>query len=212
MLLRFRSYNFSVVADLEKVFLQIVLDPRDRDYVRFLWFNNFDPGKKFEEQELIVLRVGRVLFGVTSLPCLLERTLIVHVETFSDVDPGFVKRLLDSLHVDDLISGCDTHEEVENFFLKCKERLKLASFNLKKFLEQTVYEKTGDDKTLTENVNPDDNKVLGVNWIYDSIYDPIGSINPVLVKLKCLFSRSFLQLHWDDSLSLDMPNKLAEFV
>ena len=88
VLLRFRSYNFSVVADLEKAFLQIVLDPGDRDYVRFLWFNNFDPGKKFEEQELIVLRVGRVLFGVTSSPFLLEGTLIVHVEKFSDIDPG----------------------------------------------------------------------------------------------------------------------------
>ena len=90
-----------------------------------------------------------------------------------------------------------------------------VTVSLKKFqsncseLEQAVYEKTGDDKTLTENVNPDNNKVLGVNWnkfsdefifnfedIADkfakattkrnivhclaSIYDPIGLITPLL--------------------------------
>ena len=168
MLLRFRVFNIGLVADIEKAFLQVVLHPDDRDLVRFLWFKHFDPLKPFEEQELVEYRLGRVLFGVSSSPFLLEGTLIVHSEKYAVHDPQLVRKLVDCLHVDDLVSGCDSVVDGEEFFMKCKECLSDASFNLKKFqsnnleLESLVYKNTGDDKNLIETQNPDDNKVLGV--------------------------------------------------
>ena len=38
VLMKFRERNVALVADVEKAFLQISLDPEHRDYVRFLWF------------------------------------------------------------------------------------------------------------------------------------------------------------------------------
>ena len=37
ILLRFREGNIGVISDIEKAFLQISIDPKDRDFLRFLW-------------------------------------------------------------------------------------------------------------------------------------------------------------------------------
>ena len=105
--------------------------------------------------------------------------------------------------------------EAFEFYCKSKERLKEASFNLRKFnsnsknLEEMVKEKFGDSDCLSNETM----KVLGLIWnkstdklIYDindirnkfvdnptkrealhaiaSIFDPLGLINPVVVKFK----------------------------
>ncbi|GBM71929.1 hypothetical protein AVEN_163084-1 [Araneus ventricosus] len=42
---RFRLGTFGVIADIKKAFFQISIDDKDRDYLRFLWFENGDPDK-----------------------------------------------------------------------------------------------------------------------------------------------------------------------
>ena len=166
VLLRFRLYNYAFVADIEKAFLQILLHPSDRNFVRFLWFKNFDPSIKFEHLDLVTLRICRVLFGCTLSPFLLEATLQEHIKKY-DFDPGFVFKLLDSLHVNDLISGADSAQDVEDFYLKCVSRLDEASFNLRKFhcndmlLQKNILIKTGDN---IDAMNSNSIKVLGITW------------------------------------------------
>lgn len=40
MLLRFRCYDFVMLADIEKAFLQLSIRPEDRDVTRFLWLKD----------------------------------------------------------------------------------------------------------------------------------------------------------------------------
>lgn len=69
-LLRFRENEIGVIADIRKAFLQIEINPRDRSYLRFLWFLN---GK------LTVFRHRCVVFGLTCSPFLLGAVLEYHL-------------------------------------------------------------------------------------------------------------------------------------
>ena len=242
VLLRFRVYNFAFVADIEKAFLQISLHPSHRDFARFLWFKDFDPLKQFGELELLTLRICRVLFGCTSSPFLLQGTLKEHVEKFG-FDPVFVKNLLDSLHVDDLVGGGDSPGDTMEFYLKCVSRLAEASFKLKKFqsndsdIEKNIVMQTDDDISL---MNITTTKVLGIFWdkqkdvlkfdfskfleqclaaktkrdilhCIASLYDPVGLINPVLVKLKHYFQKlCIMKMEWDTELSSQLLDAWLE--
>ena len=37
-LLRFRQYSFALVGDIKSMFLQMLVEEKDRDALRFLWF------------------------------------------------------------------------------------------------------------------------------------------------------------------------------
>ena len=81
VLLRFRSFNYVLVADIKKAFHQISSNPDHRNLVRSLWFKdieNFD-FERFENNPLTDHRFCRVLFGVTSSPFVLAATLINHI-------------------------------------------------------------------------------------------------------------------------------------
>ena len=71
ILLRFRAFVTVLTTGIEKTFLQISINPNDRDYLRFLWFEDV-----FAEVPKIVRnRFAGVLFGMTSSPYLLNGTV-----------------------------------------------------------------------------------------------------------------------------------------
>ena len=77
ILIRFRTYQTALVADLEKAFLMVGVEPRDQDVLRFLWVKNW----RENPSEVQVLKFTRVVFGVASSPFLLNATVNHHSET-----------------------------------------------------------------------------------------------------------------------------------
>ena len=61
------SQNIAFTSDIEKAFLQIAIEPNDRDYLRFLWFSDAKDidYTNFENNALSEYRSCRVLFGAT---------------------------------------------------------------------------------------------------------------------------------------------------
>ena len=88
ILLRFRCNRIALIADIEKAFLNIEVDERDRDCLRFLWVDDLQK----EEPMIVVYRFCRVVFGVSSSPFLLSATLRHHLHTYIQEDPEFVKK------------------------------------------------------------------------------------------------------------------------
>ena len=97
LLIRFRSYRVALIAYVEKAFLMIAVDEKDRDVLRFIWVDDVTK----EEPELRVYRFTRVVFGVSSSPFLLNATVKYHLERFLDANEATVKCLLQSTYVDD---------------------------------------------------------------------------------------------------------------
>ena len=75
LLLRFQ---LELLVDLEKAFLQVGLQPSERDITRFLWLK--DPSKLELSGNIQIYRFARVPFGVISSPFLLGATVAHHLE------------------------------------------------------------------------------------------------------------------------------------
>ncbi|GFU62025.1 hypothetical protein TNCV_717511 [Trichonephila clavipes] len=71
ILARFRLKPIGVISDIRRAFLQISLHEKDRDFVRFLWYDN--------EGNIRTYRHARVAFGVTSSPFLLMAVINYHL-------------------------------------------------------------------------------------------------------------------------------------
>ena len=105
ILLRYRSYQVALTADIEKAFLMISIDKGDRDALRFLWFDDIQR----KDPQVVTYRFARVVFGVSSSPFLLNATIRHHLEKFSTY-PSLVSSIIQSLYVDDLVCGASDEE------------------------------------------------------------------------------------------------------
>ena len=109
------------VPDLERAFLIIILRVDDP-------FS--------EEPKIFVLRFARVAFGLSSSPFLLNATLKHHIMAYESEDPEFVQKLLQSLYVDDIISGDSDDIGAYKLYIKAKSRLAEGGFNARKLMSQ----------------------------------------------------------------------------
>lgn len=219
LLIRFRAYRFALIADVEKAFLMIAIDEKDRDVLRFLWV---DDATK-EKPEIRAYRYTRVVFGVSSSPFLLNATVKYHLESFRDSHKAVVKKLLESTYVDDVITGADSIDEAFELYTQAKEIFRKGGFNLRKFVSNCLPLKTRIDaaEQLLDSTESEreEVKVLGVIWntlndtfVFDlselsetakslqptkrnvvsligRFYDPLGFLSPITIRFKILFQR-----------------------
>ena len=181
--MRLRSYPVAFIADIEKAFLMISVNPKDRDVLRFLWAK--DP---FSSS--VILRFAFVIFGVSASPFLLNATINHHIEGYKATHPEVVQLLKQSINVNDVVCGADSEHEAYVLYTRSKEILSHACFNLRKFTTnapslQTCQEtaqkglpvtdlnakvseadETYVQATLPTSTikHPHDQKVLGVCW------------------------------------------------
>ena len=230
ILIRFRRYPIALVADIRKMFLQIAVDERDRDVLRYLWrdLNSSNPPK--------VYRMKVVTFGVISSPFLSMATVIHHAEVNKSAYNLECEKLKRDLYVDDLLSGARSISEARNLSNNLNKLMKKGGFELAKWSSsnQGALIDISDDDKVTDSVllsNESDNnqKTLGVRWNpssdtfgfygYDSIicgatetkrsltskvarlFDPLGLISPLMIEPKLILRKVWASNNsWDADL------------
>ena len=114
----------ALVGDVQKAFRQVEVCERDRDCLRFLWVEDLtDMQLKIQE-----LCFTGVIFGSGPSPFLLNGIFQKHFEKYPEVDPLFVKQVLDNLYTDDYLGGADTPSSTLEMWGKLKERMKEGGF------------------------------------------------------------------------------------
>lgn len=222
ILLRFRLYPVVVLADVEKAFHQVSLNPRDRDFTRFFWVKNLDDDNL--DNNLVSYRFKRVSFGLTSSPFLLAITIINHFEKlklseFSDVTTN--------LYVDNLVINCLSHEIAAKKCSLIKAEFLKIGMNLREFVsnESKALSNLSENDKLQGNIH----KILGLFWhtssdcieyhvsysheiktiskqtilsFIASIYDPVGLISPGILPFKIFFQSLWNEdLKWSDPIN-----------
>ncbi|XP_057312293.1 uncharacterized protein LOC130653800 [Hydractinia symbiolongicarpus] len=160
VLLRFRSYPIVLIADIEKAFLQIAIKETDRNFLRFLWFDDI-----LAEQPTIVRnRFARLVFGLTSSPFCLNGTIRNHVSQY-EFDPLFVQKVVRSFFVDDFIGGHVNDKEVVKLFKQLKLRFIEGNFYLRKWHTNNENVRNYINHITNSTAPPQTNgKILGLVW------------------------------------------------
>ena len=112
LLLRFRTQPIALVADIEKAFLMIGIKEADQEVLRFLWYKDVTVNRP----ELQAYKFTRVVFGVSLSPYLLNATIDKHLSQFEDTHSSTVKKIRDSIYVDDIVTGFASVLEAFQFF------------------------------------------------------------------------------------------------
>ena len=118
---------------IERAVLQICVDEQDQDVLRFLLFDDIAK----PQPEVQILKFTRVVFGVSSSPFLLNATIRHHLKKYMSAHPQLVKRISESIYVDDVVSGAETEGEAFMMYRESKAMLRKGGFNLRKFNTNT---------------------------------------------------------------------------
>ena len=230
ILIRFRRWPIALAADIQKAFLQISVRPEDRDVHRFLWQDG---------DSLRIMRFTRVPFGNRCSPFLLNATVKYHLKQAAE--SRVVTELQENLYVDDWLTGAEEESEASSMIVEADEIMKQAAMNLTKWgsnskdvLDSTLYNLTN----KTENLS--DVKVLGLGWLPDKdcfvfqgmdidedlivtkrivlsfiarLFDPLGFLNPFIIRLKCLFQKLWkMELDWDHEVPLEVGRRARKWI
>ena len=105
----------ALIADVEKAFLPVGLQPDDRDVTRFFWLKNVT--KTTLEKNVQILMFTRVPFGMMSCPFLLALTIEYHLST---AETPVAKNIANNMYVENLITGVSTPKEAGQFYKEAK--------------------------------------------------------------------------------------------
>ena len=230
VLTRFRQEEVAVIADIEKMYVQILVADEHRSLLRFLWWKDGDMSKEIIDHEMCVHVFGSVSSGACSNYAL-KRTAI---ENKNKYGKDAAETLKNNFYVDDMLKSVENEDKAIT--------LMKGGFNMTKFASsskrvlQSIPEK--DRKIGIKNSDllgslPKD-RALGVLWnvendtlgfkvnlkekpltrrgvlsVLSSIYDPLGFGAPFLLKGKQIIQKLCqLNLKWDEDIPDEISNEL----
>ena len=211
VLLQFRWAPVCFTADIEAMFHQVRVPERDRDFLRFLWWEGGDMTKQPAEYRFRVHP-----FGATSSPASANYALR---KTASDYGSHFLadtaETILCNFYVDDCLKSVETDSEGITIAKELIELCSLGGFRLTKFLSASsaLHASVAEENRKTANLSIELGqdkmnleKALGVTWslatdsfgfsvtvkdkpmskrgvlaIVGSVYDPFGLASPCVL-------------------------------
>ncbi|XP_057380343.1 uncharacterized protein LOC130702736 [Daphnia carinata] len=171
VLLRFRWNRVAWVGDIEKAFLQVEINPEDRDALRFIWTDDVPIGG--EQIEPSIFRWNRVTFGLSPSPFLLRIVIRKHLTEAAGIDPSLARYIEENLYMDDLLAGSHSVEEASKTIQRVINAFSGACMRLTKWVtnEPSLKFSVLQTDTLTSSntasrpIGCDENsKILGVIW------------------------------------------------
>ncbi|XP_025265092.1 uncharacterized protein LOC112638165 [Camponotus floridanus] len=225
VLLRWRWHRFVFVADIEKMYRQILVHPEDRDLQRILW-------RRQGTDNIQEYQLNTVTYGLACAPFLAIRTLR---QLADDEEPGNPKGavvLRRDCYVDDIVTGASTLSEAVETQKQLRRLCMAGGFPLRKWASnhETILEDIPREHQLQQphhDWEDDAHPTLGLRWHPRSdfftfrlqpratgpltkrqvlaetarIFDPLGWLTPVVARAKILIQSAWMKhLDWDSPL------------
>lgn len=229
ILSRFRYHKFVLVADIAKMYRQVLIDEEDMKWQCILW-------KPSSNEPWQTYKLRTVTYGTSCAPYLAVRCLRQLAQDEANNYPIGAKITLRDFYVDNLMTGGDTEDKVIEIKRQVTSLLQSGGFPLRKFASNSETILADVPQSEREAIVEVDDmqyvKTLGLKWsptedVFSfsyphqqkslsitkrsilshmaSFFDPLGFINPLIVRCKILMQDLWkLKLHWDESVPHDV--------
>lgn len=229
IIFRFRRFAVALSADVEKMFRQVCMDERHRQWQQILW-------RESCTEPLRTYQLATVTYGTASGPYLAVRAMqqcgMDNCDELVDVNRAASARqsILRDFYVDDYLTSTSSTQKAIELAKDVESTLKRGQFHLRKWRSndhQALAQITGSPSVLEDiQLQPAETTVLGLHWdpvadelfykikldnspstskrqvLSDSarLYDPLGILAPVIIVAKI-----FIQKLWQAQLAWDTP-------
>ncbi|XP_035219883.1 uncharacterized protein LOC118192962 [Stegodyphus dumicola] len=188
ILVRFRKHQVAVIADIQKMYRQILVDESQRDLLRILWKRNLSDSP-------VTYRLKTVTYGTKSAPFLAIRCIKQVAYDEMHKYPEAAKAVLSDCYVDDVISGSsnlDSARELKNqliqLFHSCGMTLHKWNSNSPELL---------DSPSTSSELSFSSKRLIG----------------PVITKAKIFLQKLWVQkLSWDEPLFATIAHEWQQIV
>ncbi|XP_008183125.1 uncharacterized protein LOC103309446 [Acyrthosiphon pisum] len=239
ILARFRMHQYTLMADIEKMFRQVLIDEKDWNLQRIVWRES--PTEPIKTFNLTTVTYGMKPASFLATQCLVTLAHLVHNEY-----PRASEVIKNDIYMDDLMTGAETEEdciklqqELNTILISAKLPLRKWCSNSTKVL-QHVGKGEADPLYTLEIRDGDTVKSLGLQWrpyqdefhfniAMDStrsrctkrtllsdlnrVFDPLRFLAPVLLKGKIFMQQIWvLKVEWDSPLSADVIERWKTFM
>ncbi|XP_065203854.1 uncharacterized protein LOC135833945 [Planococcus citri] len=230
IIIRIRCEIIGITSDIEKAYLQVGLQIRDRDATRFVWLKDINLPPTAEN--LIVFRFTRILFGIVASAFLLAATLKHHIQLKAH-HYKHITKILKSLYVDNFANGANSLQEAIEIYNVMKKLLAEIGMNIRQWSSNSTEFMNSipeADRNNAEIVN-----LLGIQWkpkadtlniqkpsvhapenptkrtvlqFTAAIYDPMGFFSPIILKAKLFIQKLWiLNFEWDQKLNENLTSE-----
>lgn len=229
VILNWRMPQYVFTADIEKMYRQIWIDPRDQSYQCILW-------RSPSSNQIETYKLTTVTYGTISAPYLAMRVLKQLVHDDGERFPLAVPVLSDNIYVDEVMFGADNKDLALETRNQVSQLLASAGFVLRKWASNSPelladISKEDHGLAIDHPLQEDDSlKVLGVMWnplddtfrvkitastlpvitkrivlaVTAKAFDPLGWVAPVVIRAKILMQYLWtLKADWDEPLPAD---------
>lgn len=237
ILIRFRQCMYTVCADIEKMYRQVLVRPEDRVYQQILW-------REKPTDELKTYQLNTVSYGTASAPFLAIRALHEVGNLVKEKKPEIADLIHNNFYVDNLLMGTESIPDAISKCTKLKELLNAASFPLRQWMSNSpeILQGLQQNNSIshTYDIATGQNaKTLGLNWNWkkdvfifkttslpgtskptkrailstiSQIFDPLGLLSPVTIKAKIFIQKLWLEkIDWDDNISEELYQSWIKF-
>ncbi len=179
ILLRFRKFPIAMSADISKMFREILLNPIEKDFHRFVMRDAAD--------KIVDCRMDRLTFGVKSSPFLATQVLHTLASLHASSHPSAANAITHNFYVDDFLAGAESVVAASSLQRELSDLLSKAGMVLRKWrsnsseLLSTIPDSLHDESSSllipTPSMAP---KALGVHWnvAQDTLHVSIPPIPP----------------------------------
>ena len=226
VLIRFREEEVAFTADLEAMFHQVKVLPKDADALRYLWWSGSLNNPPDEYQMLVHI------FGATSSPCCANKSVRQTADDNEDrFTPEVINTVRRNFYVDDVFKSVPKEENAIRLAEQLIQLMKDGGFHLTKFVSNS--RKLLSILPEEERANPALNldldqlpigRALGLHWDADSdtflfkvvptnkpptkrgilstvssLFDPLGFVSLFILPVKVLLQELWrMGIQWDE--------------